>query len=130
MPTSWPRVMNASATMSSSGHVFFAFSLVSISLRAGCSSSGPGGTKRDEARHDAAVGKRRRRAAPRCGAFDLAPGHAQSPIVVGARRVDLEVVQHPTEHVDAARLDVDAVELECAPALPQRRAAVFGASLA
>ena len=47
LPRSWPlRDTNASAAMSSSGHVFLAFSPASISLRTGCSSSGPGGTKR------------------------------------------------------------------------------------
>ncbi len=112
-PTSWPlRVTNASATMSSSGHVFFAFSLASISLRAGCSSSGPGGTKRDRRAITRPFGRSGAGTAPVRGAVDLAPGDAQAPFVVRARGAHLEVVQHPPEDVDASGLEVDAVELE------------------
>jgi hypothetical protein len=73
------------------------------------------GAWRNEARqprHHAPVRQIGACAAPVRGAVELAPGDAKAPFVVRARGAHLEVVQHAPEHVDASRLDVEAVELE------------------
>ena len=112
LPRSWPRFTNASAAMSSSGHVFVGlFVRVDLAARR-VELVGPRGHEARQARHHLAVREARCRAAPDRRAFDFPAGQAQAPVGVGAQRGHLEVVEHAPEDVDAARLDVHAVQFE------------------
>ena len=108
VPRSWPRDTKESATMSSSGHVFLALpSGAATSLRTGCSSSGPGGTKRASRAITRPLG--RLGAGPRHTAVPSTsrPVRRRRQSSPRALRDHLEVVQHAAEDVEAPGLEVD-----------------------
>ncbi len=126
-----PLYTNVSATMSSSGHGLSAFRDVSSSARSGCNSPGPGGTNLVEPRQSRVrwAARPTRRATSRCRRFRVHAAPAASRR--RALRRHLQVVQHASEDVELAHVEVHAIHRErMARREPCRRKALRGFSFA